>query len=107
MRMRMYMASKARRIWDYPTSVGRKPRRARSLANSLGSDRAGFEPRSGSGFAHECARQQTVGSGAIPTNIAHTQRLKSGAESTPRDSGNLGRAEIFALPVLDHLPYLT
>jgi hypothetical protein len=62
MRMRLHRASKAGRIWDYPSSVGRKPRRAHGLANLLASDRAGFEPRRGSSFAHEYARPQTLGS---------------------------------------------
>jgi len=66
MRMRMFIASKAGRIWDYPASVGRKPRRAHGLANSLGSDRAGFEPRRGSSFAHAHARPQTLGSKRFP-----------------------------------------
>jgi hypothetical protein len=95
MRMRMYMASKARRIWDYPTSVGRKPRRARGLANSLGSERAGFEPRRGSSFAHEQAGPKTLGSERFPqmsptrsgSNPARSRRFEIAAIlGAPRSS---------------------
>jgi len=81
MRGRMRTGSKAGRIWNYPTSAGRRPRRAHGLANTLESDRAGFEPRRGSSFAHRHARPQMLGSRRFPRNVAHTQRLKSGADS--------------------------
>jgi hypothetical protein len=92
------MASKADRIWHGPTSVGRKPRRAEGVPTSPRAERAGFEPCRGSGFSHEYARPQTLGPERSSTNADRTPRLKSGAESTLRDSGHPGRAEIFALP---------
>ena len=92
------MASKAGRVWHDPTSVGRKPRRAEELATSFQADRAGFEPWRESSFPHEYARSKTLCSERSSTNADRTERLKSGAESTVRDSGNAGCAEIFALP---------
>jgi hypothetical protein len=98
--------SKADRMWSYPAPVGRRPRRAHGLANSLRPDRAGFEPCPGSSFAPENARYKRSvpnGSQMPPTpsgsNPARSRRF--------RDSENLGRAEIFALPLLDYEPHLT
>lgn len=61
--------------------VGREPRRTKSVATSLRGDRAGFEPRLGSGSAHESSRPQTAGSKQLSVNANPTPRLKSGAES--------------------------
>jgi hypothetical protein len=103
MKMRVKMVSKAGQIWRDPTSVGRKPRRANGSANPLGPDRAGFEPRRGRDLNPDCARIQTLVSRQSSMNAHSTPRLKSGAESTLGDTGDPGRAEIFALPALKHL----
>ena len=87
--------------------IGRAKTSARQRCRfSAGRSRAGFEPKRWGGLVYDCSRPLTIVSKQSSINIAHTQRLKSGAESTLPDSGNLGRAEIFALPILDHLPYL-
>ena len=107
MRMRMQTTSKAGRMWDYPAPVGRRPRRAHGLANSLGPDRAGFEPCRGSSFAHEKARPQTLGSKRFQKCRPHpAAQIRRGVDAF-RDSENLGRAEIFALPLLEYEPRLT
>ena len=90
MRRRVRIASKAGRVWHGPASVGRKPRRAEVPATSFQADRAGFEPCRGSSFPHAYGRPQTLASERFPTNAGRTERLKSGAESTVRDSGTLG-----------------
>ena len=81
MRMRMYTD---------PALVGRKPRRAEDAANSLGADRAGFEPRRAGGYTHESVRTQTLGSGQASIAAVPTVRLKSGADFPLADSRTLG-----------------
>ena len=99
--MGTYMALKAGRIWHDLASVGRKLRRAEDLANSLGCDRAGFEPHRGRDFAIDFARIQTPGSKRSSMNESHgTAQIRRGI--TVGDSGNPRRAEIFALPALGH-----
>ena len=107
MRLSMQVASKAGRIWRDKTSVGRKPRRPEGSANSPGSHRAGFEPRRGRDLAADCPRIQALVSRQLSMNAGphRTAQIRRGI--TVRDSGSPGRAEIFALPALDHSSPLT
>jgi hypothetical protein len=90
MRIRLYIASKSDWIWRDLTSVGRKPRRTDGLANSLGFDRAGFEPRRSRDLALDFGRIQTLGSRRSSMNADHTEGLKSGAEARLEITAILG-----------------
>jgi hypothetical protein len=93
MRMRVHVMSNANPIWCDPASVGRKPRRAESVATSLRGDRAGIEPRLGGGSAHESSRPQRPGSKQLSGNTNPAPRLKSGAESRLELAQSLARRD--------------
>jgi hypothetical protein len=103
----MHVTSKAGRIWHDPTSVGRKPRRANDMANSLGANRAGFEPRRGCDLALRLCTDTSAGLETIDDECRPhgTAQIRRGI--TVGDSDNPRRAEIFALPALRHPPHLT
>ena len=83
-----------------PASVGRKPRRADGLANSLRCDRAGFEPRRGRDLALQLCTDTNGGFETIDDECRPhaTAQIRRGI--TVGDSDRHRRVEIFALPAL-------